>query len=79
MTTNGTVRASAALVTPNTGTPWQLVGVGDMNNDGDSDLLWQSSTSRIVAIWLMADNVRSSAVVATPTIADPNFNVNAPR
>ena len=79
MTTDGTVHGSSALVTPNTGSPWQLVGVGDMNNDGDSDLLWQASTTRTVVIWLMNDNVRSSVVAVAPTIADPNFGVVAPR
>jgi large repetitive protein len=79
MTTNGTVRASISAITPTTGAPWQLVGVGDMNGDGDSDLLWQASTTRTVAVWLMNDTVRSSISVVSPTIADPNFGVVGPR
>lgn len=79
MTTNGTVRASTATITPNSGAPWQLVGVGDMNNDGDSDLLWQASTTRAVVAWLMNDNARSSVSVISPTIADPNWALVAPR
>ncbi|HEX7829201.1 MAG TPA: M36 family metallopeptidase [Thermoanaerobaculia bacterium] len=79
MTTNGTVRASIVAATPLSGSPWQLAGVGDMNNDGDADLIWQASTTRTVAIWLMNMNARSSIVVVSPTIADPNFSLVAPR
>jgi large repetitive protein len=79
MTTDGTVRASTGLISPTTGAPWQLVGVGDMDNDGDSDLLWQASTTRTVAIWKMNMLVRSSISAVSPTIADPNFGVAAPR
>jgi hypothetical protein len=32
-----------------------------------------------VVIWLMNQNARSSVVAVTPTIADPNFAVAAPR
>ncbi len=79
MTTNGTVRASISTISPTTGAPWQLAGVGDMNNDGDSDLIWQASTTRTVAIWLMNQTVRSSISAVSPTIADPNFGLVAPR
>jgi large repetitive protein len=79
MTTNGTVVGSTAALTPTTGSPWQLAAIGDMNGDGDSDLMWQASSTRTVAIWVMNDNVRSSISVVAPTIADPNFSLVAPR
>ncbi|HYC89061.1 MAG TPA: M36 family metallopeptidase [Thermoanaerobaculia bacterium] len=75
----GLTRASTGTVTPTTGAPWELVGVADMNADGDSDLLWQASTTRTVVIGLMNQNTRSSVVVVSPTISDPNWNVVGPR
>lgn len=74
----GTSRTSIALIAPTVGAPWELVGVSDMNNDGDSDLIWQASTNRTVAIWLMNQTTRSS-IVATPTITDANWTVVGPR
>ena len=37
------------------------MALGDMNNDGDSDLLWQNGTTRAVDIWLMNNNVEGWA------------------
>jgi len=74
----GATRTSISTITPTTGAPWELVGVSDMNADGDADLIWQASTTRAVAIWLMNQTVRSSIVV-TPTINDANWAVVGPR
>jgi hypothetical protein len=74
----GATRTSIATVSPTVGAPWELVGVSDMNADGDADLIWQASTTRAVAIWLMNQTVRSS-IVGTPTIADANWSVVGPR
>ncbi|HEX8617984.1 MAG TPA: VCBS repeat-containing protein, partial [Thermoanaerobaculia bacterium] len=78
MAPGGATRTSAASITPATGAPWDIVGVGDMNNDGDSDLIWQASTTRTVAVWTMNQTARSSAAV-TSTINDPNWTLVAPR
>ena len=43
--------ASPATVAPSTN--WVIEGVGDFNDDGKSDILWQNSGSGEVYVWLM--------------------------
>jgi hypothetical protein len=77
MNGNGTTIGSVTTL-PTVGSPWKLVGVGDMNNDGDSDLLWRNSTTFVGSVWLMNQTTMSS-VVALPALSDANWNVMAPR
>jgi VCBS repeat protein len=48
---NGTNVINGAILL-NPGTAWHLIGTGDFNGDGKSDLLWQNSDGT-PAIWLM--------------------------
>ncbi|HEX7830282.1 MAG TPA: Ig-like domain repeat protein, partial [Thermoanaerobaculia bacterium] len=78
MTPGGATRASVGTITPTAGAPWDVVGVGDFNNDGHADMLWQASTTRTLAIWIMNMATRTSVAVP-PTINDANWNIAAPR
>ena len=42
----------AALVGPNPGPSWKVVGTGDFNGDGRSDILWQNANGQ-ASIWEM--------------------------
>jgi hypothetical protein len=44
-----------------TDTNWRIAGTGDMNADGNADVVWQHRTSGMVAVWLMngAQHMRS--------------------
>ena len=56
----------AATSSPN----WQVVGSGDLNEDGTHDLLFQNSVTNQIAIWYMGGatgtTVLSDAIVASP-------------
>jgi hypothetical protein len=49
---NGTAIASAGFPA---GVPlaWQIAQVGDVNGDGQADVIWRNGTSGTVAVWLM--------------------------
>ena len=36
---------------------WKIVGVGDFNGDGTSDVLWQNQTNGVVGSWLIKNGV----------------------
>ena len=48
----GTVDAISAVTSPS-GTGWNAISAGDFNGDGNSDILWQNSTSGAVDVSLM--------------------------
>jgi hypothetical protein len=57
-------QASPETVAPSSG--WVIEGVGDFNDDGRSDILWQNSTSGQVYIWLMnGTSIQSQGSVET--------------
>ena len=67
---NGTTVADSAVVA-SPGPNWKVVGTGDFNGDGHSDILLQN-TNGTVAIWEMNGvSATSSAVVANP---GPNWH-----
>jgi hypothetical protein len=49
-----------------------------MNLDGDADLIWRTSSGSNAAVWLMNQTTMSSATPMN-TIADPNWQIVAPR
>ena len=32
---------------------WQIAGVGDVNGDGKTDVIWHNATNGTVAVWVM--------------------------
>ena len=75
--------AEAGLL--NAGTGWQIIGTGDFNNDGNSDLLFYNAAANQSGIWLMngtqikaeqvlqagESSAPSTSVLATPLSAAP--------
>jgi hypothetical protein len=52
----------------NTGPGWQVVGTGDFNRDGNSDILWQQNGSGDIEIWEMNGTER----IGHARITNPN-------
>ncbi|MCW3100866.1 MAG: (Myosin heavy-chain) kinase [Chthonomonadaceae bacterium] len=50
---NNTVITGGDYVRPNPFPGWKVVGVGDFNGDGESDLVFQNRTTHQVVIWFM--------------------------
>ena len=45
---------------------WQLIGVSDINGDGQADLVWRNTTTGDVALWLLNGlNIAAARVLAT--------------
>lgn len=72
---NGTVRASAAAITPTPASAaWQVVASDDFDRDGHSDLVFWNSSTGATEFWLMQGSARQGAPVAlggapAPTVA----------
>jgi serralysin len=50
----------------NPGPDWHLMGAGDYNHDGRSDILWQNSSGEVVTWEMNGASVIGSASLANP-------------
>jgi T5SS/PEP-CTERM-associated repeat protein len=50
---DGNTLVGGGPVTPNPGPSFRVVGTGDFNNDGHSDILWQNTSTGQASIWEM--------------------------
>ena len=50
---NGTIVNSTVALNPHSNLSWQIVGTGDFNNDGNTDILWRNSSNGNNMVWLM--------------------------
>ncbi|MBF0517168.1 MAG: FG-GAP repeat protein, partial [Nitrospirae bacterium] len=59
-------------------TNWEIVGTGDFNGDGITDIIWRHKTSGQNVIWLM-NGIYVTDMVMLPTISDMNWEIVAPK
>lgn len=48
---------------------WEIVGSGDFNSDGESDLVWQHRTLGFIGIWFMNGRAMTSTALTEPNQA----------
>jgi len=76
----GTTRTSEVNLTPGQveDPSWEIVGAGDLNWDGRTDLVWQHQPSGIVAAWMMNGTTLVETRSLTPNDpGDANWKVRA--
>jgi hypothetical protein len=57
---------------------WQIVGTGDFNGDGYTDLVWHHDTEGWVSVWLLAGETLLEGRMLTPNrVPDTNWRVQA--
>jgi subtilisin len=75
---NGERRTQTRSLTPNRmpDANWQIAAVGDMNSDGNSDLVWQHETDGRIKVWFMSGLTRASEGAFSPSrIANTNWKI----
>jgi hypothetical protein len=63
-----------------TSTTWRIVAAGDINRDGQTDLVWQCLHDGWLAVWLMNGTTMLSSVALSPDqVPDTNWRIVGPR
>ena len=57
---------------------WKIVGTGDFDSDGKTDLIWQHKTAGWIAAWFMdGPNLRSDVLLTPSRVSDPRWAIVA--
>jgi len=60
-------------------TNWQIVGTGDFNADGTTDLVWRNSVTGVNSVWLMKNgDLLNGSGLLLPDMADTNWKIVGP-
>ena len=70
----GNTLVGGGSVTPNPGPSFRAVGTGDFNHDGNSDILWQNTSTGQASVWEMNDNTMLGGGPVTPQSRDWLFD-----
>jgi uncharacterized repeat protein (TIGR03803 family) len=63
---DGNILTGGGPVTPNPGTNFRAVGTGDFYRNGDTDILWQNTSTGQASIWLMTGTTLVGGGPVTP-------------
>ena len=76
---NGTTLIDGRVLTPDrVPAGWRIVGAGDFNQDGRTDLVWQNQSNGALAVWFMNGTTMMSGVSMSPgAVADTNWKIRA--
>ena len=75
----GTARLDAVMLNPPQvdDLHWRIAATGDLNGDGQVDLVWQHETYGWLVAWLMSGTTRMGAVTLVPGTVDPAWRIQA--
>ena len=55
---------------------WVIVGAGDFNRDGQTDLLWQNQTNGLISVWTIDGFRQTRGMLLNPgQVADTNWKI----
>jgi hypothetical protein len=75
---NGTTLADGTLLTPGQvpDTNWKAVGTGDLDGDGQFDIVWQNIADGRTSAWLMNGlTMREGTLFSIPQVPDTNWRI----
>jgi hypothetical protein len=59
---------------------WKIRAVGDINNDGRTDLVWQHGTQGLVSTWLMNGTSMTAGTLLNPSqVPNTNWKIVGPK
>ena len=70
-----TILPTSGALAFNPGSDWNVVGIGDFNNDGSSDILWQQGTTGSLVIWFMNGTTVLPSSGSLAFSPDPSWSV----
>lgn len=73
-----TLRQAAARLSPSelTDVNWRIVGVADLNADGNADLVWQHLPTGRIAVWFLDGmTLIAGRYLNPPTVSDPDWRI----
>ena len=77
---NGLTLIDGTLLTPGqvVDASWKIVGSGDFNGDGKSDIVWQHQTTGDASVWFMNGTSMTSGTLLSPSgVADTSWKIRA--
>jgi hypothetical protein len=77
---NGTTELNSVyLRTIPTNLNWDIVGTGDFNGDGNTDILWRNYSTGENAIWLMNGTTELNSVFLRTIPTNLNWDIVGPK
>ena len=77
---DGVTLVEARLLTPSrvSDLGWRIIGTGDFNADGVTDLFWRHQQSGLMTVWYMNGTAFSGSGLVTPSVVtDQNWEIGA--